>query len=181
MNYYIEKGKLDNTIYDIDYEYLRKLYYDNQKEILDAEKLTASTYNGENFYGDNVNFGVAFEKEVLVRDQQTAGMLVQYPHGVMIRQPALRNYYRGENQIYQKSVPSLLRKLETFESEKDKALYRLVADMRIAEFKHLIDSFAHVKNWKYGDVLYDLLAQHYGLETGWLDITSDFNVARTSL
>lgn len=177
MNYYIEKGKLDNTIYDIDYEYLRKLYYDNQKEILDAEKLTASTYNGENFYGDNVNFGVAFEKEVLVRDQQTAGMLVQYPHGVMIRQPALRNYYRGENQIYQKSVPSLLRKLETFESEKDKALYRLVADMRIAEFKHLIDSFAHVKNWKYGDVLYDLLAQHYGLETGWLDITSDFNVA----
>lgn len=78
MNYYIEKGKLDNTIYDIDYEYLRKLYYDNQKEILDAEKLTASTYNGENFYGDNVNFGVAFEKEVLVRDQQTAGMLVQY-------------------------------------------------------------------------------------------------------
>ena len=49
MNYYIEKGKLDNTMYDIDYEYLRKLYYDNQKEILDAEKLTASTYNGENF------------------------------------------------------------------------------------------------------------------------------------
>ena len=34
-----------------------------------------------------------------------------------------------------------------------------------------------MKNWKYGDVLYDLLAQHYGLETGWLDITSDFNVA----
>lgn len=89
----------------------------------------------------------------------------------------MRNYYRGENQIYQNSIPSLLRRLNQFSSEKDKALYRIVADMRIAEFKHLIDKFDHVKNWNYGDVLYELLAQHYGLETGWLDITSDFRVA----
>ena len=70
----------------------------------------------------------------------------------------MRNYYRGENQIYQNSIPSLLRKLNQFSSEKDKALYRIVADMRIAEFKHLIDKFDHVKNWNYGDVLYELLA-----------------------
>lgn len=186
MDYFAKGKTLDNTIHDIDYEYLRKMYRDNQREIRSAERLTASSYRGEYFYDDNsIPFYEAFEKEMLIRDQQTAGMQVQYPHGIMIRQPALRNYYRGENRVYEKSVPSLLRKLDTYRTEKEKALYRLVADMRIAEFKHLIDKFDHVKKWKYdangnlryGDVLYDLLAQHYGLETGWLDITSDFRVA----
>lgn len=185
MDYYTINGKLDNTVHDIDDDYLRKMYRDNQREIRKARQLTASSYRGEYFYKDDIPFSEAFDMEVLVRDQQTAGMQFQYPHGIMIRQPALRNYYRGENQIYEKSLPSLLRKLGTFHSDREKALYRLVADMRIAEFKFLIDKFDHVKNWKYdqngnlryGDVLYDLLAQHYGLETGWLDITSDFNVA----
>lgn len=49
--------------------------------------------------------------------------------------------------------------------------------MRIAEFKSFISEFDIVKNWQYGDVLYEPLAQHYGLETEWLDITNDFNVA----
>ena len=94
------------------------------------------------------DFHMAFDKEILERDQRTAGMKVQYPHGIMIRQPSLRNYYRGENQIYQNSIPSLLRKLNQFSSEKDKALYRIVADMRIAEFKHLIDKFFHMQRWR---------------------------------
>ena len=37
--------------------------------------------------------------------------------------------------------------------------------------------FNHVKNWNYCDVIYEVLAQHYGLETGWLDITNDFKIA----
>ncbi len=49
--------------------------------------------------------------------------------------------------------------------------------MRIYEFKSLIYCFEHVKNWNYCDVLYEPLAQHYGIETCWLDITNDFNVA----
>ena len=35
----------------------------------------------------------------------------------------------------------------------------------------------HVKNWNYCDVIYEVLAQHYGLETGWLDVTNDFKIA----
>lgn len=39
--------------------------------------------------------------------------------------------------------------------------------------------FDYVKNWatSYSDVLFEALAQHYGLETHWMDITNDFDVA----
>lgn len=175
MDYYNNQYK--NEIIDIDYDYLKKMYDDNIREIYKAEQMTASSYRGESFYSSDDNFLNDFDREILVRDQLTAGMKMQYPHGVVIKQPSLRNYYRGENQIYKKSIPSLLRKLENFNSEKEKALYRIVSDMRIAEFKNLINQFTHVKSWNYGDVLNEILAQHYGVETSWLDITSNFNVA----
>lgn len=53
----------------------------------------------------------------------------------------------------------------------------MLADMRIAKFKFFLQCFQHVREWKNSDVLYDAIAQHYGLETSWLDITNDFNVA----
>ena len=51
--------------------------------------------------------------------------------------------------------------------------------MRIAEFGLFIRKFDRLKCWneKGLTVLVDALAQHYGLETDWLDITNDFNVA----
>lgn len=58
-------------------------------------------------------------------------------------------------------------------------MYKFVADMRIAEYGMFLFQFDYVRNWTtyYRDVLFDVLAQHYGLETNWLDITNDFNVA----
>ena len=51
--------------------------------------------------------------------------------------------------------------------------------MRIFEFQLFISQFDIVKKWEYqySNVLYELLAQHYGLETLWMDITSDLEVA----
>ena len=95
----------------------------------------------------------------------------------MIQQSARRNFYRGENDLYPESIPTLLRNLKKYDNQKDRELYCFVADMRVAEFKAFLRKFDHVKNWNYCDVLYDALAQHYGLETGWLDITNDFNEA----
>lgn len=97
----------------------------------------------------------------------------------MISQGERNGYYRGENQIYPKSQSSLYRSLEKLSSEKDKQLYRLVADMRIAEFGIYLCHLEIVQFWSknYGTVLFEPLAQHYGLETEWLDITNDFNVA----
>lgn len=173
---YLFQGTLDNTVHEITYDQLRLMYRDNVREAREGQKITASSYQGENFY-DGVNDNMLFYKEILYRDPKTAGYRTYYPHGVVIEQSMRRNYYRGENQLFPESVSTLHRSLKKYRSVKEKELYRLVADMRIAEFKAFLEQFDHVKNWNYSDVLFEALAQHYGLETGWLDITNDFNVA----
>lgn len=110
---------------------------------------------------------------------KTSGFVMSFPHGTVIRQGEREHYYRGEKKIYTQSSTTLSRALRKIESDKDKLLYRLVADMRIAEFTFFIRKFDRVKCWDENGltVLVDALAQHYGLETDWLDITNDFNVA----
>lgn len=180
MAEYLFQGKLDNTVHDMSYEQIKQLYEDNLREEAEGRRVTQSSYRGDNYYTDK-NLQVEFDREFLYRDPLTAGMRVQYPHGVIIQQSQRRNFYRGENKQYEASVPSLLRTLYNPENgyitRKEKELYRLVADMRIAEFAMLLQKFEHVNSWNICDVLYDVLAQHYGLETGWLDVTSNFNVA----
>lgn len=174
---YLIQGKLDNQVHDITYEQLKLLYDENRREAKEARIITESSYRGENFYDKYGDTYYALEKEYLERDPRTSGTRIYYPHGVIIEQSARKNYYRGENQLFPESLPTLQRTLKQFTSEEDKELYRLVSDMRIAEFSFLLKKFQHVRSWKISDVLYEALAQHYGLETGWLDITSDFEVA----
>lgn len=173
---YLFQGKLTNDVHDVTQEQLMKLHREYLAEINENRKVTDSSYRGENYYGQ-YDFLVAMNREYLYRDQKTDGMLIQYPHGVVLQQAKFRNYYRGENQIFAKSQPTLLRKLEAYTNKEDKELYRMVADMRIAEFAILLKKFEHVQKWSISDILFETLAQHYGLETGWLDITTDFDVA----
>ena len=118
-------------------------------------------------------------ENTLIRNQnpKTEGQRLQYPHGVILTQADYRHYYRGENQAFEKSESNLCRKLSQIEDDSEKELYRLVADMRIFEFRKLIHQFEHVKKWRYSDVLHECIAQHYGLETPWLDTTTDYYVA----
>lgn len=168
-----------NQIHEITEEQIRFLLQDNRREKRAGEKMTRSSYRGENFIDDKRYGQFGLYKDYIERDNMTAGFRIYYPHGVVIQQSARRNFYRGENAIFNSSVPSLVRKLNRYKTREEQELYRLVADMRIYEFSCLLDRFEHTKYWKanYGDVLYDVLAQHYGLETCWLDITSDFEVA----
>lgn len=174
---YLIQGKLDNKVHTITYDQLRILYEDNQKEAEESREITEVSNRGENYYSTYGDSNYAFDMEYLLRDPKTSGMKMYYPHGIVIGQSQRRNYYRGEKQIYPSSVAFLVRKLEQYKTLKEKELYRLVADMRVAEFRALLRKFQHVLTWKDSDVLYEPLAQHYGLETGWLDITSDFNTA----
>lgn len=174
---YLFSGKLDNTVHDISSEQIEMMFSDNEKEERKAKKMTESSYRGENFYQRYGDTFFALMKEYTERDPRTSGMRLYYPHGVVVEQAQRGNYYRGENQIYPESLPTLLRSLKRFPSIKEKELYRLVADMKISEFQFFLDKFQHVREWMNSDVLYDAIAQHYGLETSWLDITSDFKVA----
>lgn len=166
-----------NTIHTIKEDQLHTLFLDNQREENESAEITASSYRGENYYIQFEDQNYAFDLEYLLRDPKTSGMRMYYPHGIVIEQSARRNFYRGENQIYPSSIPSLLRVIRRYKTREEKELYRLVSDMRIAEFSYLLQQFRHVQDWKVSDVLYEPLAQHYGLQTSWLDITSDFNTA----
>lgn len=173
---YLFKNNYDNTVYELTYEHIEKMIRDNNLEEAEGKAITNSSYHGANFYNGQDD-REAMYKEHLYRDPKTAGYRMYYPHGIVIEQSMKRNYYRGENRIYPESVPTLLRNIKNYSTIKEKELYRMVSDMRIAEFKALLEKFEHVRNWHYSDVLYEVLAQHYGLETSWLDITNDFNVA----
>ena len=177
MDYIIQNRQFANAFHEISGDQLKLLFEDNIREEKESQRITNSSYEGENYYTEGGDFSEEFEREILLRDSKTAGMRIYYPHGVVIQQAARRNYYRGENQIFKESIPSLLRTLRRYSTRKEKELYRFVADMRIAEFRFFLERFRHVINWNLCDILYEPLAQHYGLETGWLDITSDFNVA----
>ncbi len=177
MQYLIQSGKLDNTVHTIGYEQLKILYKDNKREERECRRVTESTYRGESYWSSKGNINYEMNLEYLYRDPRTSGFRMYYPHGVVISQSERKNYYRGENQIFSSSVPSLLRSLNRYRTLKERELYRLIADMRIAEFSFFLQKFQHVREWTESDILYEALAQHYGLETGWLDITSDFNVA----
>lgn len=178
---------LSNEPYEITYEDIRRMYNENLRDAEECRRVTESSRRGESYYANDgrpgeekiEDFQSAFFKEVLYRDIKTVGFMMQYPHGVVIRQGERNSYYRGENQIFPRSQPSLYRSLEKFSSEKERQLYRFIADMRIAEFGIFLCRLGITQFWlnNYGSVLFEPLAQHYGLETEWLDITNDFNVA----
>lgn len=179
---------LSNEPYEISISDLRDMYHANLADIAETEHVTQTTQRGETYYPNDGHPGTekekdgrfAFFKEVLYRDVKTDGFMMSFPYGNIIMQGQHNSYYRGENQIFEYSEPSLYRRLKSFKTEKEKALYQLIADMRIAEFGSFILRFGKTQFWireGYSTVLFEPLAQHYGLDTSWLDITSDFNVA----
>ncbi len=178
MSEYLYKPE-PGRVFELSTEQIAAFQRQNQREARRGERMTASSYRGENYWNQCSDFSAAMDLEYLYRDPLTAGMQIEYPHGVVLRQPARSSFFRGENQLYEHSVPTLLRRLnQAYRGDAAaQELYRMVADMRIYEFKCLLEQFEHVQSWSESDVLYDVLAQHYGLETCWMDMTSDFDVA----
>lgn len=187
MDYITSKVRktLTNEPYILSVSELRDMMRQNKYDVEETRYVTESTNRGESYYYDGrpgdgkvKDARLAFFKEVTYRDRKTDGYTMQYPHGRIIRQGARNSYYRGENQIYESSQPSLFRTLDKL-SEYEKILYRFISRMRIAEFQIFLNKLGIVRFWQanYGTVLYEPLAQHYGLETRWLDITSDLDVA----
>lgn len=163
------------------------MYMENLEAEQECRRVTQSRMRGESYYANDgrpgnekeTDFFYAFAKEVLYRDMKTTGFMMEYPHGIVVRQAERNHYYRGEKQIYKKSQASVYRAMDELKSDLDKAIYKMVADMRVGEFAGFLFRMGFVQYWarEVGSVLYEPLAQHYGLETEWLDITSDFNVA----
>lgn len=116
-------------------------------------------------------------EEYLIRN--TAGAVIHYPFGNrVIVFNSRRHFFRGENQIFKSSLPSLNRKL-IGKDQREQELLRAIANLRVFQFASFIWNIDVVPYWnaKLSDVNYKALAQHYGFDTHLLDLTNDFKVA----
>lgn len=89
-----------------------------------------------------------------------------------------RHFFRGENQQYLKSVPSLRRRQEG-KSKYECEFIKVIAVMWSFQFLKFIWKIDVVPFWeaKLSDINIDALAQHYGFDTCLLDLTNDFRTA----
>lgn len=94
---------------------------------------------------------------------------------LLLSQGYARNFYRGENAYYGSSRPSLFRRLPA--DPEEAKIYRLIGHIRVLEFVLWIRKLDYVKRWPFGDVFHGAIAQHYGIPTNGLDVTSDPRVA----
>lgn len=94
---------------------------------------------------------------------------------MLLSQGYVRNFYRGENAYYGTSRPSLFRS-SPIDPEEAK-FHRLIGHIRTIEFSLWIQKLDYVKQWPCGDVFHGAIAQHYGIPTNGLDVTSDLKVA----
>ena len=92
--------------------------------------------------------------------------------GTTLTQEKNQYFYRGENAYYGSSRPSIYR----FGDRSD-PIKRRARQLTISEAGFFLDQFDAVKHWPASDVNYLALAQHYGIPTPMMDLTSDLKTA----
>lgn len=118
------------------------------------------------------NLNLLFVVESLFSTLLTPGIQLTFPSAeTAMTQQKQKYYFRGENAYYGSSKPSFYRQ---HTNEKAWILAnRFVMD----EACFFLDQFDAVKYWAPSAVNYVALAQHYGIRTPMMDITSNFKVA----
>lgn len=107
-----------------------------------------------------------------------SGMQLSFPNtnSVAMTQMKGRCFYRGENAYYKSSKAGCFRGKHWSELDGpgwDYVLWRL----RLYQCFDFFDKFDVVKNWGVSEVNYMALAQHYGLRTSLIDMTTNFKTA----
>lgn len=101
------------------------------------------------------------------------GMQLTFPPvGTAMTQQKNRFFYRGENAFYASSRPGLFRLYE-----KRSAGQRTADQLLLNEACFFLDQFDAVKRWGVSNVNYLALAQHYGVKTPMMDLTTNLKTA----
>jgi|GEM_PF-2080493 len=187
---HIAKGYLDSSITDVISKHkIRELLQINEEDLKRAEIITKERAfpSSQDIYNkisempaDERKTAARFELyKGIMKDRQQDGFLISYPFGDVVKQPNLSFFYRGENRVYPTSTPSLTRVLLGCSNDDERAVEALIARLRIKEFILLIKDFEYIEEFSKHNIaiLYEVIAQHYGLKTFYLDITSNFEVA----
>lgn len=117
----------------------------------------------------------------MMMDALSDRQIISYPQPgtgrlrAMLSQGYARNFFRGENAFYGKSKPSLFRNVPS--DPEEAMIHRILGFTRMYEFSLWIEKMDSVRQWPYGDVFHGAVAQHYGVPTNGLDITSNLKVA----
>lgn len=119
-------------------------------------------------------------RDDLYADIFTKGTQILYPHGQVMQYGNLQvfpTFYRGEITDYRTPCKSTLgRKIKGLASKSADAEI-ILSHLRVHALQEVITKLDQVKHWKFGDVFSYMIAQHYGVETPFLDITDDIDVA----
>lgn len=177
--------KTENTILTKDDIFLLIQQNEKEKQEFDLIKKNIASHNHD--FSKGAFNRHEFYKAVLFDDMQTDGYVMEYPHGKVIRQSDRLWHYRGENSYYPTSQPTFVRKLVN-KSRDEKSGIEFVANLKLHEFYNLLTRLNHLYYFRnicftrgdkriYLDILFHNIAQHYGFDTNWLDLTSDFEVA----
>lgn len=103
------------------------------------------------------------------------GQIINYKNRKMLSQGYARNYFRGENAYYGSSRPSQYRSRPS--NDKEALIHDITGKIKTIEFGFWLQQIDFIKKWPYGDVFHAALAQHYGIPTNAIDITSNLEVA----
>ena len=118
----------------------------------------------------NIMMDALSDRQIISYDQPGTGRRRE-----LLFQGYARNFYRGENAFYGQSRPSMFRSMPA--DPKEALIHRLISFTRICEFGLWLEKMGCVRDWPFGHVFHGAIAQHYGIPTNGLDITSDVKVA----
>ena len=121
------------------------------------------------------NINVVKVMVTVMSDGLRCGHIIRYNERDMFSMGYARNFYRGENAYNVRCVPSMYRKRSADPAIAKKE--KLIHVLRMAEFALWLDSLSFVQRWPFGDVFHGAIAQHYGIPTNGIDITSDLKTA----
>ena len=139
----------------------------NFKSMTDEEKAryTEMVHSKEN----NLEMAV-----MLLADFFVDGKIEEfYPSGAVMTQPYRRYFYRGEYAFFGSSRSGLFRGVKDI----DVMFTKLTWLMRMDDCGASFDKLDVVNHWGCSDIAHLALAQHYGLKTIMIDITSDLRTA----
>lgn len=111
----------------------------------------------------------------VMSDGLREGQIIDYYGRYIWSQGYARNFFRGENAYNGQSRPSLFRNLPADPTER--ILHKIIGNLRITEFALWMSQLDFIRQWPYGDIFHGAIAQHYGLPTNGIDVTSDLKTA----